>query len=211
MKLRSLALLCFAASMLAAADPALPRVRSIYILSMSGGLDQYLANSLTRGGRFQVVTDPALADAVMTDRLGPEFEMRFTELYPPPEPPEPEKPAKNEEEEKEMEEGSLAAFSGPRAIRISSLSRGRGNVFLVDRGSRRVMWSAYRRVKNTRPEEMDRLASAYADRLHGDVKQAAKMQPMRPMSTTTAAPKIAEPTIVDPPPATAEKPAEPAK
>jgi len=44
---------------------------------MRGGLDQYLANRLTNGGVFRVVTDPKLADAVLTDHMGTEFETQL--------------------------------------------------------------------------------------------------------------------------------------
>ena len=64
--------------------PGLAEVKRVYLLPMSGGLDQYLANRLTKVGRFEVVTDPANADAVFTDRLGPAFEDKWNELYPPP-------------------------------------------------------------------------------------------------------------------------------
>jgi hypothetical protein len=197
MNLRFVAQLCAAASLLPAAapDPQLTKVQAVYILPMSGGLDQYLANRLTRGGRYQVVTDPALADAVLTDRLGPEFESRFTALYPPPEPP----PAPEKEKETKEEKGSTSAPSFIDAlpdsptVRISSFSRGKGNVFLVDRGSRRVMWSAYERPRNTRPDEMDRVAEAVSDRLHDDAKRVAKLQ------TSTPAPPPAAPEPVTQP------------
>src|SRR5688500_13830221 len=71
--------------------PDLMEVREVYLLPMSGGLDQYLANRLTREGRFEVVTDPKNADAVFTDRLGPAFEDKLKELYPRPPKPEHEK------------------------------------------------------------------------------------------------------------------------
>src|SRR5687768_12375336 len=71
-----------------AADPALMNVKTVYVMPMGRGLDQYLANHLTQNRIFDVVTDPALADAVLSDRLGPAFEQAFAELYPPP-PPEP--------------------------------------------------------------------------------------------------------------------------
>ncbi len=38
-------------------------VKTVYVLPMTGGLDQYLAFRLTSEGVLQVVTDPAKADA----------------------------------------------------------------------------------------------------------------------------------------------------
>src|SRR5438128_12472019 len=58
------------------------QVQSVYLLPMSGGLDQYLANRLS--GVFRVVTDPKLADAVFTNQLGETFEQQLAKLYAPP-------------------------------------------------------------------------------------------------------------------------------
>ena len=64
---------------------------------MSKGLDQYLANRLTNDHVFQVVTDPKLADAFLTDRVGESLQSKLEEIFPP---PAPEKPAPAEKEEK---------------------------------------------------------------------------------------------------------------
>ena len=80
-----------------AANPELPNVKTVYMMQMSNGLDQYLANQLTKRGIFEVVTDPDIADAVFTDRIGTGFEQKWTELYPPPPPP-------KEEETKDTKE-----------------------------------------------------------------------------------------------------------
>ncbi|MDQ6760794.1 MAG: hypothetical protein M3Z32_13155, partial [Acidobacteriota bacterium] len=70
---------------LGAAHPQLLQVHSIYILPMGGGMDQFLANCLTRFGKVQVVTDAQHADTILTDRVGEPFEKKLDELYPPPE------------------------------------------------------------------------------------------------------------------------------
>ena len=57
-------------------------VQSVYILRMGNGLDQYLANHLTREKLMRVVTDPKLADFILTDRLGDTFQAKYDELYP---------------------------------------------------------------------------------------------------------------------------------
>src|SRR5690242_10288153 len=67
-----------------ATNPQLVKVRSVYILPMSSGMDQYLANRLTSMGVFQVVADPQKADTVLTDGVGQRFEEKMKELYPPP-------------------------------------------------------------------------------------------------------------------------------
>ncbi|MGH9627420.1 MAG: hypothetical protein ACRD7E_03530 [Bryobacteraceae bacterium] len=69
------------------ASPELAQMKNIYLLPMANGLDQHLANQLTRTGRFTIVTEPRLADAVFTERLGEDFEELLTELYPPETPP----------------------------------------------------------------------------------------------------------------------------
>lgn len=71
-----------------AANADLVRVKSVYMLPMSNGMDQYLANHLLAADLYVVVTDPKAADAVFTDSLGPAFERKMTELYPPEKPAE---------------------------------------------------------------------------------------------------------------------------
>ena len=57
-------------------------MHTVYLLKMSSGLDQYLANRLTADHVFQVVTDPKLADAVFTDQIGEGFQMKLDEIVP---------------------------------------------------------------------------------------------------------------------------------
>src|SRR5678815_4045532 len=56
-------------------------VKTVYVLPMAGGLDQYLALRLTSQGVLQVVTDPQKADAILTDGIGARLEASLTELY----------------------------------------------------------------------------------------------------------------------------------
>jgi hypothetical protein len=158
----------------AAVHPALPEVKRVYLLPMSNGLDQYLANRLTKGGRFEVVTDPAKADAVFTDRLGTSFEERWNELYPPPPPP--EKPAdtkaKDAKDTKEAKDKSAAVdLTEGRSptVRVSSFNKGKGNVFLVSRKTNSVVWSHFATPKNTRSKTLDHTADRIVDRLQDDV------------------------------------------
>src|SRR5450432_3234991 len=76
----------------------LANVHTVYVLKMSKGMDQYLANRLTNDHVFQVVTDPKLADAILTDRIGESFQAKLEELFPS---PEPEQPVKEKEKEKD--------------------------------------------------------------------------------------------------------------
>ncbi|MDZ4799669.1 MAG: hypothetical protein SGI92_16030 [Bryobacteraceae bacterium] len=176
MKLRSfLLLMASAAAVLTAADSArLLEIRYVYVMPMSGGLDQYLANRLTANGRYVVVTDPTLADALLTDQVGATFEDKYKELYPPPPPPPEVKPAADKD--KKPEEKSLVSLmsGGTAAPRNTSFSRGKGNVFLVDRGSHNVVWSTFLRPKNSGPAEMNHAADEIVDRMDDEAKRRAK-------------------------------------
>lgn len=153
-------LLSMGALLAGAASPDLLQVKRIYLLSMGSGLDQYLASRITRDGRFEVVTDPKLADAVLTDKVGEAFERRFDEIYPPPPPP-----PEPKEEKADKEKDDSPKLTAPKEARLSSFGRGRGNVFLVDRKTRKVIWAYYKRPKDTAPDTMDRLADRIAGKL----------------------------------------------
>jgi len=86
---RCLCLLPLSGALACAAD--LAAVHSVYLLPMSRGMDQYLANQIASAHVFQVVTDPKLADAVLTDHLGESFQAQLEEISPTPKPPAPEK------------------------------------------------------------------------------------------------------------------------
>ena len=161
-------LLCAAA--LASENPQLKQVQSVYILPMSAGLDQYIANQLTKQGLLQVVTDPQKADAILTDRIGETFERRLDELYPPPPKPEPEK-KKDEtaKEDKDQTDKSPTFDFGPPINRPSPFNRGKGTYFLVDRKSRNVVWSVYQRPRNSRPDELERTADRIVRKLKRDI------------------------------------------
>jgi hypothetical protein len=162
------ALLCFGAPE-ANVHPGLNEVKRVYLLPMAGGLDQYLANRLTKMGRFEVVTDPAAADAIFTDRLGPSFEQKWAELYPPPPKPEEERPIENEGKSNSTEPSLVDGFAGTTTSRVSSFARGRGNVFIVSRKDGAVVWSHFKPARNTRTSELDSTADGIVNRLHSDL------------------------------------------
>ncbi len=167
------ALALVAVSLPAAVNPQLKQVNTVYILGMSGGLDQFLANQLTSSGVLQVVTDPQKADAILTDRIGEPLEAKLKELYPPPPPPEPEK--KDEDAGKDASSKDRGADLGVGAARVtSSFNRGKGNLFLVDRKSRAVLWSVYELPKNTTPGEMTKVAKRIVKQLGNDVSGGDK-------------------------------------
>ena len=162
---RILPLLYCAAMMAAAclaATPELKQVKRVYFLQMTGGIDQYFAQHLINSNTIEVVTDPALADAIFSDRIGESFEQKLTELYPPPPPS-----AKEEDEEEPSKKISVA--SGATRGQ-STWGRGRGNIYLIDRKSRAVVWSAFNKPKNSTAKELDRTAAKFASRLRADLK-----------------------------------------
>jgi hypothetical protein len=97
--------------------------RTVYLMPMAGGLDQYLAQWLTEEHIMKVITDPKIADTVMTDRLGEAFEQKMAEFHP--------------KDAKKPEDATHNMFQS---------SHGRGTVFLVDAKTRQVLWSDYEKM-----------------------------------------------------------------
>lgn len=174
-----------APSVVPAADRAqLGQVQSVYLLPMGYGLDQYLANRLTAEGVFQVVTDPKRADAVLSDQVGASFERRLEELVPREEPQAPPaaapaadapKPTKEEAaaaeaaRAKREEEATIERLRRQSMPPVSSFQRGKGNVFLVDIRTRRVLWSLYERPKRVLPDDLNRTSARIVERLKKDL------------------------------------------
>ena len=166
-------LLCAAAA--ASDNPQLKQVQSVYILSMGSGMDQYLANKISREGLFQVVTDPQKADAILTDRLGEPFEQKLDELYPPPPKVEPPKKGADGKDAAPAKDAKADADEhGPALRPPSSIGRGKGTFFLVDRRSRAVIWSTYDRARDSRPDTLDKKADQIVSRLRRDLKGTTK-------------------------------------
>jgi len=134
--MRFLLLFSCSAALLGAAD--LAGVHSVYLLPMSRGMDQYLANRLTGDRVFQVVTDPKKADAIITDRIGEAFEVQMDSLYPPPRPEKPTPPKDSKEAKKSTEMVAGSPLGGETMNKVtdpslnSSFGRGKGMVFIVD-------------------------------------------------------------------------------
>jgi hypothetical protein len=166
---RLVLLLSCSAALLFGAD--LANVHTVYVLKMSKGMDQYLVNRLTNDHVFQVVTDPKLADAVLTDRIGESFQAKLEEYFPS---PEPAQPAKEKEKEEDAKPGGLFGepvnkLSSPGAN--SNFGRATGTVFLVDVKSRQVVWSAYDVPKDGTSRQLDRTASDIVSRIKHDLKR----------------------------------------
>ncbi len=178
----------------------LAQVRKVYLLSMTSGMDQYLANRLTGLGVFQVVTDPKKADAIFTDHLDEAFESRQAEWFPEPIAPVSEETASPAPSQPALETATRPVTAAPKPApaaaspqtvasaapdepRVTagglkgdttvprlSFRRAKGTVFLVDPRSRQVLWSIYARPKNTSAVELDRTAGHIAARIRQDLK-----------------------------------------
>ena len=157
-------------ALVCAAD--LSSVHTVYLLKMSKGLDQYLANRLLADHVFQIVTDPKLADAVFTDQIGEGFQGKLEELFPPPETDKPAPKPKPEDEETASSPSllgdSVNKLSNPSTN--SAFGRAKGTVFLVDAKSRQVVWSVYQPSKDGTSKEMDRTAKDIVSRVRHDLK-----------------------------------------
>jgi len=156
----------FAVLALAAAEappsPALTAVRTVYILPMSRGMDQFLADRLTVAHAVQVVSDPQTADAVFTDHLGENFEQSMETLYPKPAPPKAadDKGDTRKTDQSQASEIAATADKAAATAPVSTFGRGKGTFFLVDRRTRNVLWSTYQRPAGSRPEELRHTAEA---------------------------------------------------
>ncbi len=135
-----------AAGLVALSGADLGSFKTVYLLPMSNGLDQYLAMRLTSDAVMQVVTDPQKADAILTDKIGKSFEEAVNDLY----------------GDKKKDENQQTA--------MQPVTRGHGAIFLVDRKTRDVVWSTYERPKNSMPDELNRTADRIARRLEKDRK-----------------------------------------
>jgi hypothetical protein len=178
---RLVCLLCGSGVLLAA---ELSGVHAVYLFPMSQGMDQYLANRLTNDHVFRVVTDPKLADAFFSDRLGQAFQSQVDAAL--------QKPADKEASKDASKESSKASKSGdakgsnPASMfgdtvnklddpsLNSSFGRGKGNVFLVDAKTRQVVWSTYDPPKDGTSKQMDRTATDIVNRIKKDLNPEQK-------------------------------------
>jgi hypothetical protein len=172
------ALTAFAATaVFASVNPQLHEVKRVYILAMTANMDQFLASQLTKSGLFEVVTDPKKADAIITDRVGESFENRLDVLYPPPAPPAPPKPAEETKADaptksaRDANSEKLAGLDLAASSHPSSMGRGKGNIFIVSRDSRSVLWSVYEPPKNNTSGELTKTAARVVKHLKEDLTE----------------------------------------
>lgn len=182
---RLLFLLSCSAALLCGAG--LSDVHTVYLMPMAHGLDQYLINRLTSEHVLQVVVDPKLADAVLTDHLGESFKAKLEEFFPTPAPPAPEKSEKAGKEKADKADKSEKAGKAEKApddasalvsgmtgnqsnpAASSTFGRAKGTVFLVDAKSRLLVWSTYELPKSFSSKDLDRTASDIVSRLKSDL------------------------------------------
>jgi hypothetical protein len=151
----------------------LASVRSVYILQMPRGMDQYLANRLTTDHIFQVVTDPKAADAILTDHIGEGFEQQLDTLLPSPEPV--KKVAPPPEKDKDKSGPLLPIDTETKLPPVhSTFGASKGTLFLVSPKSHQVLWSVYDPPKGSDSKEMDRTASDIVSRLKKDLNPSPK-------------------------------------
>jgi hypothetical protein len=115
--------------------------KTVYILPMAAGLDQYLAQRLTQDHVMKVVADPKAAEVIMTDRLGEAFEQKLSEIRPP----------ETTKDEKKADGATHNTFRSSAA---------KGTVFLVDAKSRAVLWSDYQKPGRDPNRTAERIARA---------------------------------------------------
>ncbi len=139
-----------------ATNPDLAEVKTVYLLPMTYSLDQFLAIRLTKGGVLQVVTDPKLADAVLSDHIGTGLEEKLKSLY----------GEQNADADKDKDKDKNSFSGNP----MGGSTRSKGAVFLVDRKTRSVLWSDYVRPKNAQPDELHHVADRIAEQLEKDKK-----------------------------------------
>jgi len=169
---------CLGCCLSAAAGAELTAGRTVFLMPLSHGLDQFVANRLIRMHVLRVVTDPAKADSIITDQVGTGFEDRMNDLYPPPA-PDTKRAAKEKAADAPPERG-LGSMLGDtvnkpeKAGSMGLYGRGRGTMFLVDVQSRQVLWSAFEKPKNSSPRELDHAAERIVKRLKEDLAAKAK-------------------------------------
>ena len=151
-----------------AQSPTLEDIKTVYFWPMRHSLDQYLAEQLSVAGPFQVVVDPKLADAIITERIDAPFLKAMDELFAAPG----AQPAKAEDgaARSETTAGSIEeGLTSPRPAN-RALARPEGTVFLVHAASRKVLWSTFVNPKDFAPKNLHEQAKSIASRLK---KQAA--------------------------------------
>ena len=171
-------------------NPQLHQVKRVYILAMGSGMDQFLANQLTKAGVFEVVTDPKKADAIVTDSVGEAVQKKLDDLYPPP--PKPKALRSNQAgrglkpdarrrrqhcRESLNRKDCSTEWIFRRRPRGQHLRPRQGQYLRRGPGSRIVLWSVYERPKNSTPRRthQNRRQSSEASQRRSDRKEASRV------------------------------------
>jgi hypothetical protein len=140
--------------------------KNVYFLPLPNGLEQFVASQIVKRNLMTVVTDPNLADAFFCDIVGKGLQKRLEELFP--------KSAAEQakaEAPQETGESSLAMdVKAPESQRFSSFGRGKGTIFLVDRKTSVVLWSAYVRPETASADDLNKAAKTIVDKLEAVMK-----------------------------------------
>jgi hypothetical protein len=143
--LAAMAFIAFSFAVFTASGQSAPR--TVYVLPMANGLDQYLAQRLSSDRVLKVVADPKIADVVLTDRLDEAFEQKLVEI-------------RSADQKKDDDKNDTRAHAAFRS------SKGKGTIFLVDAKSREVLWSDYEKVPvSSSSEVLNREAQRIATKL----------------------------------------------
>ncbi len=147
----------------------LSQVQTVYLMPMANGFDQYLANRLRGVSQIRILTDASKADAIFTDKIGPAFESRLEEM---------ETLAKEKAAAEAPAVVPAADAAAPVSADntrmkfapkvVSSIGRGRGTYFLVDRRSRIVLWSTFQTSKDSQPKSLNDKAHRVSEELSKD-------------------------------------------
>jgi len=159
-------LACTAAAVCAA---DLASVRTVYVMPMSRGMDQYLANRLAAERAFKVVNDLKLADAVFADHLGEDLTSSFDDLNT----DKPVEDPKGSATPPKISSVPVNHLDNPATS--SSFGRAKGVFFLVDAKTRQVLWSTFEPPRRFDSGQMDRTASDIVSRLKRDLKQGEEV------------------------------------
>jgi hypothetical protein len=154
-------------------------VRTVYVMPMSHGLDQYIANRLTREHMLEVIADPAHADALFTDRLGESLEYQLEKLHPTPKPAEEAAESDADKGDSSADDSSTGdkadkaanpkTYGDSNPPRASTFGHGKGTLFLVDAHSRVILWSLYEKPPRSTSGDLDRTAKRVVSRLKQDL------------------------------------------
>jgi hypothetical protein len=154
------------ASPCVAQTPSLESVKTVYFWPMRHSLDQYLAQQLSTEGVFQVVVDPKLADAILTERIDAPFLKAMDELFPAagPQAAASEAGATSSSTTGSVEDGLQAPRPANRP-----LGQPAGTLFLVHAASRKVLWSTFINQEDFLPRNLHQQAQSVVGRLKKDL------------------------------------------